>query len=154
MMKPTRAISFLILLALAPYPCLAGGTGDNLAKLKEGSVVARRNAAAAIGNSSAASPETTATLVAALSGDSDPIVVARNKHVEGKLNVMIYGHYDVQPVDPVELWDSDPFSADIRGDNLYARGATDMKGQLMASLFALEAIKENQQDSDNDTDTA
>jgi len=57
--------------------------------------------------------------------------------------VLIYGHYDVQPVDPVELWDSDPFSADIRGDNLYARGATDMKGQLMASLFALEAIKEN-----------
>jgi acetylornithine deacetylase/succinyl-diaminopimelate desuccinylase-like protein len=49
----------------------------------------------------------------------------------------------VQPVDPVELWDNDPFGADIRGENLYARGATDMKGQLMASLFALEAIKEN-----------
>lgn len=57
--------------------------------------------------------------------------------------VLIYGHYDVQPVDPINLWDSDPFKPNIRGDNLYARGATDMKGQIMASLTALEAIKEN-----------
>ena len=54
--------------------------------------------------------------------------------------VMIYGHYDVQPVDPIELWTSDPFSPKVRGDYLFARGASDMKGQVMASLKAVEAI--------------
>lgn len=57
--------------------------------------------------------------------------------------VLIYGHYDVQPVDPIDLWENDPFNPTIRGDNLYARGATDMKGQIMASLTALEAIHRN-----------
>ena len=55
--------------------------------------------------------------------------------------VMIYGHYDVQPVDPLELWTSDPFDATVRGENLYARGSSDMKGQVMASLKAVEAIR-------------
>lgn len=54
--------------------------------------------------------------------------------------VMIYGHYDVQPVDPIELWESDPFKAEVRGDYLFARGSSDMKGQVMASLKAVEAI--------------
>ncbi|HXF84275.1 MAG TPA: dipeptidase [Anaerolineales bacterium] len=54
--------------------------------------------------------------------------------------VLIYGHYDVQPVDPLELWKSDPFKAEVRGDYLYARGASDMKGQVMASLKAVEAV--------------
>lgn len=54
--------------------------------------------------------------------------------------VMIYGHYDVQPVDPLELWTSDPFNAVVRGDYLFARGSSDMKGQVMASLKAVEAI--------------
>ena len=54
--------------------------------------------------------------------------------------VMIYGHYDVQPVDPLELWTSDPFKAEVRGDYLFARGSSDMKGQVMASLKAVEAI--------------
>ncbi|MBI5945138.1 MAG: dipeptidase [Chloroflexi bacterium] len=54
--------------------------------------------------------------------------------------VMIYGHYDVQPVDPFELWSSDPFGAVVRGDYLFARGSSDMKGQVMASLKAVEAI--------------
>ncbi len=54
--------------------------------------------------------------------------------------VMIYGHYDVQPVDPLELWTSDPFKAVVRGDYLFARGSSDMKGQVMASLKAVEAI--------------
>jgi len=54
--------------------------------------------------------------------------------------VMIYGHYDVQPVDPLELWTSDPFTAVVRGDYLFARGSSDMKGQVMASLKAVEAI--------------
>lgn len=54
--------------------------------------------------------------------------------------VMIYGHYDVQPVDPMELWTSDPFNAVVKGDYLFARGSSDMKGQVMASLKAVEAI--------------
>jgi acetylornithine deacetylase/succinyl-diaminopimelate desuccinylase-like protein len=54
--------------------------------------------------------------------------------------VLIYGHYDVQPVDPIELWMSDPFKAEVRDDRLYARGASDMKGQVIASLKAVESI--------------
>jgi acetylornithine deacetylase/succinyl-diaminopimelate desuccinylase-like protein len=54
--------------------------------------------------------------------------------------IMIYGHYDVQPVDPIELWSSDPFKAEVRGDYLFGRGGSDMKGQVMASLKAVEAI--------------
>ena len=56
--------------------------------------------------------------------------------------VLVYGHYDVQPADPLELWDSDPFEPEVRGDNLYARGASDMKGQLVAHLNAIRALKE------------
>jgi len=54
--------------------------------------------------------------------------------------VMIYGHYDVQPVDPLELWSSDPFKAEVRGDYLFGRGGSDMKGQVVASIKAVEAI--------------
>lgn len=54
--------------------------------------------------------------------------------------VMIYGHYDVQPVDSLELWTTDPFKAEVREEYLCARGASDMKGQMMASLKAVEAI--------------
>jgi len=54
--------------------------------------------------------------------------------------VLVYGHYDVQPVDPLDLWTSDPFKAEVRGDNLYARGSSDMKGQVIASLKAVESI--------------
>ncbi len=54
--------------------------------------------------------------------------------------VMIYGHYDVQPPDPLELWTTPPFEPSVRGDNLYARGAADMKGPVLASLKAVEAV--------------
>jgi acetylornithine deacetylase/succinyl-diaminopimelate desuccinylase-like protein len=54
--------------------------------------------------------------------------------------VLIYGHYDVQPVEPLDLWKSGPFDPDIRGENLYSRGASDMKGQIMASIAAVESI--------------
>lgn len=54
--------------------------------------------------------------------------------------VLIYGHYDVQPVDPLDLWTSDPFKAEVRGDNLYARGSSDMKGQVVASMKAVESV--------------
>jgi acetylornithine deacetylase/succinyl-diaminopimelate desuccinylase-like protein len=54
--------------------------------------------------------------------------------------VLIYGHYDVQSPEPLEDWKSQPFEPDIRNDNLYARGASDMKGQTLASVNAVEAI--------------
>lgn len=54
--------------------------------------------------------------------------------------LLIYGHYDVQPVDPLNLWESDPFDPVILGDQLFARGASDMKGQVIASIKAVEAI--------------
>jgi acetylornithine deacetylase/succinyl-diaminopimelate desuccinylase-like protein len=54
--------------------------------------------------------------------------------------LLFYGHYDVQPVDPVDLWKSDPFEPTIRGDNLFARGASDMKGQLVAHMKAIESL--------------
>ncbi|MGD9091766.1 MAG: dipeptidase [Anaerolineales bacterium] len=54
--------------------------------------------------------------------------------------VLVYGHYDVQPADPLDLWESEAFTPTVRGENLYARGATDMKGPVMASIYALQAI--------------
>jgi acetylornithine deacetylase/succinyl-diaminopimelate desuccinylase-like protein len=53
--------------------------------------------------------------------------------------VLFYGHYDVQPVDPVNLWDTDPFKAEIKNGRIYARGAQDNKGQLFYFLKALES---------------
>jgi acetylornithine deacetylase/succinyl-diaminopimelate desuccinylase-like protein len=54
--------------------------------------------------------------------------------------VLIYGHYDVQFPQPLEDWKSDPFKPEIRGENLYARGVSDMKGQMLAAVNAVEAI--------------
>ena len=69
-----------------------------------------------------------------------PLVYGEWLKAPGKPTLLIYGHYDVQPVDPVELWDSPPFEPTIRGDNLYCRGACDDKGQTMLVLKALEAL--------------
>lgn len=57
----------------------------------------------------------------------------------GAPTVLVYGHYDVQPAEPLELWHSQPFQPEVRGENLYARGASDMKGQVLAALDAVEA---------------
>ncbi|MDP6546435.1 MAG: dipeptidase [Phycisphaerae bacterium] len=53
--------------------------------------------------------------------------------------LLVYGHYDVQPPDPLDLWESDPFEAEIRDGYIYARGANDDKGQLFTHLAAIEA---------------
>ncbi len=55
--------------------------------------------------------------------------------------VLVYGHYDVQPAEPLEAWTSPPFEPTILGDNLFARGSTDMKGQILATLNAVEAVQ-------------
>ncbi|MFX3631937.1 MAG: dipeptidase [Candidatus Pristimantibacillus sp.] len=72
--------------------------------------------------------------------DGHPIVYAEHIHAPGKPTVLIYGHYDVQPVDPLHLWDTPPFEPTIRDGKLYARGATDDKGQLFLHVKAVEAI--------------
>ena len=54
-----------------------------------------------------------------------PVVLARNEHREGRLNVLIYGHYDVQPVDPLALWNTEPFEPVIKDGKIWARGSTD-----------------------------
>ena len=69
-----------------------------------------------------------------------PVVVAKNDHQEGRKTVLIYGHYDVQPVDPIELWNSAPFEPEIRDGRIWGRGATDNKGQMMAHVLGVEQM--------------
>ena len=69
-----------------------------------------------------------------------PIVTARGAHDPDKKTVLIYGHYDVQPVDPVELWDSPPFEPEIRDGKIWCRGATDNKGQMFAHILGVESL--------------
>lgn len=73
--------------------------------------------------------------------DLHPIVYAEWMGAgEDKPTVLVYGHYDVQPPDPLELWKTEPFEPTIRDGNLYARGATDDKGQLFIHLKVFEAF--------------
>ncbi len=70
-----------------------------------------------------------------------PIVYGEHHVADGRPTLLIYGHYDVQPVDPVAEWVSPPFEPTVRGENLYARGASDMKGATVAILKALESFQ-------------
>jgi acetylornithine deacetylase/succinyl-diaminopimelate desuccinylase-like protein len=67
-----------------------------------------------------------------------PLVYGASRRSPDKLTVLIYGHYDVQPVDPLREWRSPPFEPAIRGDNLFGRGASDDKGQLFVHIKAVE----------------
>ena len=58
----------------------------------------------------------------------------------GAPTVLFYGHYDVQPVDPLDEWENDPFNPVVKGENVFARGASDMKGQVAAHLKAVESM--------------
>ena len=69
-----------------------------------------------------------------------PIVIGKNEHREGLPTIMIYGHYDVQPADPIDLWESPPFEPRIDDGKIYARGSTDNKGQNLAHLLGLGEI--------------
>jgi acetylornithine deacetylase/succinyl-diaminopimelate desuccinylase-like protein len=63
-----------------------------------------------------------------------PVLVAKNAHQPGRPTLLIYGHYDVQPVDPLDQWISPPFEPRIEDGRIYARGSTDNKGQLLAHV--------------------
>jgi acetylornithine deacetylase/succinyl-diaminopimelate desuccinylase-like protein len=79
--------------------------------------------------------------VAVMSTDGHPLVYGEWLKVGPSApTILYYGHYDVQPPDPLDLWTSEPFKPQIREDNLYARGASDMKGQVIAHLKAVESV--------------
>ena len=73
--------------------------------------------------------------------DGHPIVIAKTKRAAGatKPHFMVYGHYDVQPPEPLDLWTTPPFEPRLEGRNLFARGSTDNKGQNFAHFKAVEA---------------
>lgn len=69
-----------------------------------------------------------------------PVVYGDWLHAPGKPTIMIYGHFDTQPVDPLDLWASPPFAPVIRDGRVYARGATDDKGNMLVPILAVEAM--------------
>ena len=74
----------------------------------------------------------------------NPVVYGDWLGAPGAPTILFYGHYDVQPVDPLELWDSPPFEATIRDGEIYARGSADDKGQVFMHFKAIEAhVKQN-----------
>ncbi|MGZ5002578.1 MAG: dipeptidase [Chthoniobacterales bacterium] len=75
-----------------------------------------------------------------------PVVWAKNEHQPGRKTVMIYGHYDVQPPDPLELWDSPPFEPVLKDGYVFARGATDNKGQILAHILGVQEVIEKDGD--------
>ncbi|MCB0062163.1 MAG: M20/M25/M40 family metallo-hydrolase, partial [Caldilineaceae bacterium] len=72
--------------------------------------------------------------------EGHPVVYGDWLHAPGKPTVLIYGHFDVQPVDPLELWESPPFEPTIREGRVYARGANDDKGNMLTPILATEAL--------------
>ena len=68
-----------------------------------------------------------------------PVVYSEWLNAPGKPTLLIYGHYDVQPVDPIDLWSSPPFEPVIKGDKIFGRGSADDKGQIYIHLKAIEA---------------
>jgi acetylornithine deacetylase/succinyl-diaminopimelate desuccinylase-like protein len=78
-----------------------------------------------------------------IEGEGHPLVYADWLHAPGRPTVLVYGHYDVQPPDPLDEWLSPPFEPTERQGNLYARGAVDDKGQLWIEMKALESLLAN-----------
>ena len=75
-----------------------------------------------------------------IEGDGHPVVWAEGPTIPGRPTLLIYGHYDVQPPDPIEEWDTPPFEPTVRDGRLYARGAADDKGQVFCLLKAYESV--------------
>ena len=77
-----------------------------------------------------------------IEGEGHPVVWGESPRVEGAPTLLIYGHYDVQPPDPLDEWHTPPFVPSIRDGRLYARGAIDDKGQVFCLLKAYEAVRD------------
>jgi acetylornithine deacetylase/succinyl-diaminopimelate desuccinylase-like protein len=75
-----------------------------------------------------------------------PVVWARNEHRPHRRTVLIYGHYDVQPPDPLELWESPPFEPVLKNGYVFARGATDNKGQILSHILGIQEALERDKD--------
>src|SRR5207244_56908 len=75
-----------------------------------------------------------------------PVVWARNEQRPGRRSVLIYGHYDVQPPDPLELWESPPFEPVLKDGYVFARGATDNKGQILSHIIGIQETLEKNGD--------
>jgi len=73
--------------------------------------------------------------------DKHPLVYADWLHAPGKPTVLCYGHYDVQPADPLELWKTLPFEPSVRDGSIYGRGAADDKGQMYMHVKAVETLR-------------
>jgi acetylornithine deacetylase/succinyl-diaminopimelate desuccinylase-like protein len=69
-----------------------------------------------------------------------PVVYGEWLHAPGKPTILIYGHFDTQPIDPIELWRTPPFEPTIENDRVFARGASDDKGNMLAPILAVEAL--------------
>jgi acetylornithine deacetylase/succinyl-diaminopimelate desuccinylase-like protein len=82
-----------------------------------------------------------ATRADVIPSDGHPLVYGEKMTAPGKPTVLVYGHYDVQPPDPLEEWVSPPFEPTVRDGNVYARGSADDKGQVMLQLNAVEALE-------------
>lgn len=80
------------------------------------------------------------TRVEVMDTPGHPVVYGERLNAPGKPTVLIYGHYDVQPEDPVELWSSPPFQPTVRNGKVFARGATDDKGQFLVHIKAVRNL--------------
>src|SRR5579872_4563309 len=75
-----------------------------------------------------------------IEGEGNPLVYAEWLGAPGKPTILFYGHYDVQPPDPLDEWTSPPFEPEVRGENIYARGSADDKGQVYIQIKAVESL--------------
>jgi len=82
--------------------------------------------------------------VQVLPTDGHPVVYGQWLHASGGPTILIYGHFDTQPVDPIELWSQPPFKPVIKDNRIYARGASDDKGNMLAPILAVEAMLKTQ----------
>lgn len=122
----TELLEFLRIPSISALPERAGDV------TRAGEWVAQRLTAAGVEN------------VTVMPTEGHPVVYGDWLHAPGRPTIMIYGHFDVQPVDPVELWTNPPFEPTVVGDRVYARGASDDKGNMLAPILAVEALLQSE----------
>ena len=98
-----------------------------------------RRAADFVSNELRGAGMTSVDLIESKNG-GNPLVYAEWLGAPGKPTILFYGHYDVQPADPLDEWKSPPFEPEVRNDNIYARGAVDDKGQVYLQIKAVESL--------------